>query len=53
MGEAPLDLCPPFDANGDGRVAINELIAAVNNALYGCGATRGEIRLTLRPAAAV
>lgn len=53
LGEAPLDLCPPFDANGDGRVAINELIAAVNNALYGCGATRGEIRLTLRPAAAV
>jgi hypothetical protein len=28
--------CPAFDRNGDGTVAINEIIAAVNAALSGC-----------------
>jgi hypothetical protein len=33
---APLTACPVFDANGDERVSISELIVAVNNALDGC-----------------
>jgi hypothetical protein len=32
----PLDGCPTFDGDSDGSVAINELVAAVNNALNGC-----------------
>jgi hypothetical protein len=28
--------CASFDDDGDGRVAVNELIAAVGNALRGC-----------------
>jgi hypothetical protein len=36
LGNAPLSDCASFDADHDGMVAINELIAAVNNALGGC-----------------
>jgi hypothetical protein len=36
---APSESCPAGDANADGRVAINEVIAAVNNGLVGCPAT--------------
>ncbi len=32
-----LDVCPVFDRNGDGEVSIDELVAAVQNALLGCG----------------
>jgi hypothetical protein len=32
----PGSACPPADANRDGRVAIEELIAAVEGALSGC-----------------
>ena len=32
----PLDACAGFDADGDGSVAINELVQAVNRALTGC-----------------
>jgi hypothetical protein len=31
--------CPAFDANGDGRVSINELIGAIAKALEGCTGT--------------
>lgn len=31
-----LAACPPADSNGDGRIAINEVIAVVNLALGGC-----------------
>lgn len=34
----PVDNCPEFDPGGDERVGVNELVAAVNNALAGCGA---------------
>jgi hypothetical protein len=33
---ASLPACTACDANGDGEVAINELILAVNDALNGC-----------------
>ncbi len=36
LGEDPLSRCPSFDINGDGRVRINEVIAAVRAALNGC-----------------
>ena len=35
---APLAGCPAFDRNGDQAVTVEELIAAVNNALLGCQA---------------
>lgn len=31
-----LDDCIDFDANGDGRVGVDELLAAINAALNGC-----------------
>jgi hypothetical protein len=37
LGTMPIDRCPDLDADGDGDVAVAELIAAVNNALAGCG----------------
>ncbi|MGH7290888.1 MAG: hypothetical protein ACREJT_06735, partial [Myxococcota bacterium] len=36
LGTLSVDRCPAFDPSGDGNVAINELIAAVANALNGC-----------------
>ena len=36
QGAAAPETCDPFDANGDGQVAIDELIAGVNYALDGC-----------------
>lgn len=38
LGSLPITACPAFDPSGSGRVEINELIAAVNNALNGCPA---------------
>jgi hypothetical protein len=37
LGALPLEACPPFDRNEDGAVTVDELVAAVSNALYGCG----------------
>jgi ELWxxDGT repeat protein len=36
LGSTPVDVCAPFDANGDGGVAIDELVGAVRAALDGC-----------------
>ena len=36
LGSAPTTACPAVDRNGDGLVTIDELIAAVGNALDGC-----------------
>jgi hypothetical protein len=36
LGTAPLSTCPVGDANGDKDITVNEIIAAVNNALNGC-----------------
>ena len=41
LGTTSVDACPSFDADGDGAVTINELIAAVNRALNGCAAAEG------------
>ncbi|MND05766.1 hypothetical protein D3C83_267570 [compost metagenome] len=38
LGNAAVGTCEAFDANGNGSVTINELIAAVNAALNGCPA---------------
>lgn len=37
LGSQTLEACPPFDADADGVVAIDEPIQAVGNALEGCG----------------
>ena len=37
LGLKPLTTCSPFDRNGDHRVTVDELIAAVGSALAGCG----------------
>ena len=36
LGNAPLLDCEAADANHDGQVSIDEILAAVNNALNGC-----------------
>ncbi|MFI5364072.1 MAG: DUF1566 domain-containing protein [Candidatus Binatia bacterium] len=36
LGEADLSRCPSFGINGDMRVTVDEILAAVNNALTGC-----------------
>jgi hypothetical protein len=36
LGTLPLEACPQFDANGDLTVEIDELVAAVDDALRGC-----------------
>ena len=36
LDQLPLEACASFDDNGDGVVALNELILAVNAALSGC-----------------
>ena len=36
LGSAPYSACVNADADGDGSVLINDLIAAVNVALQGC-----------------
>lgn len=36
LEQLPLRLCEAFDATGDGRVSVEELVQAVNNALNGC-----------------
>ena len=38
LGTTSLVDCTSFDANGDGVVTIDELLAAVNRALNGCAA---------------
>ncbi len=37
LGNAPVSDCQAGDSNADGEITINELLAAVSNALYGCG----------------
>ncbi|HVN83891.1 MAG TPA: hypothetical protein VMW17_03505 [Candidatus Binatia bacterium] len=37
LGNLLLDQCPEFDVDGDKHVLVNELVRAVDDALYGCG----------------
>jgi hypothetical protein len=39
LSRAALDLCASLDTNGDLKVAVNELVRAVADILYGCGVT--------------
>lgn len=41
--------CAAFDANHDGKVMVNELVAAVNNLLFGCGVVPPTARPTATP----
>ena len=36
LGSDPISVCPAFDSNRDGAVAINEIVAAVDALLNGC-----------------
>jgi probable HAF family extracellular repeat protein len=36
LGAQPISVCPPGDLNADQAITIDELIAAVADALYGC-----------------
>ncbi|MFN8640195.1 MAG: hypothetical protein U0802_00460 [Candidatus Binatia bacterium] len=36
LGSLPVSACPAMDRNGSDEVTIDELIAALNNALDGC-----------------
>jgi len=36
LGNGQLAVCPAGDANQDGEITINDILAAVNNALNGC-----------------
>jgi hypothetical protein len=38
LGNAELSTCAPGDANHDDQITIDEILAAVHNALNGCGA---------------
>jgi hypothetical protein len=38
LGTRPLLDCQAGDANGDGQIAVDEILSAVSNALNGCGA---------------
>lgn len=37
LGDAPIGDCQAMDGDGDGAVTVNELLAAVTEALQGCG----------------
>ena len=37
LGALPVDRCSALDSSGDGEVGVDELVAAVNSALTGCG----------------
>ena len=36
LGNSPLEACPAFDVNCDGEVTVDEIVLAVNQALFGC-----------------
>ena len=38
LGKAELSECPLLNPSGDGQVAVNEIVRAVNAALFDCSA---------------
>ena len=36
LGNVAVSDCEPGDSNHDGEITVNEIVAAVNNALGGC-----------------
>jgi hypothetical protein len=36
LGSSPISECWPGDQNGNGNITVDEILAAVNNALNGC-----------------
>jgi hypothetical protein len=36
LGDAPVSACEAGDANHDGRITVDEILTAVNDALNGC-----------------
>jgi hypothetical protein len=39
LGNSTVSTCRFGDANGDGKITVDEILQAVTNALYGCGVT--------------
>jgi hypothetical protein len=37
LGNTSVAACRPGDANADGKITVDEILAAVDNALNGCG----------------
>jgi hypothetical protein len=37
LGNTSVAACRPGDANADGQITVDEVLAAVHNALNGCG----------------
>jgi hypothetical protein len=37
LGNTSVAACRPGDANADGKITVDEILAAVHNALNGCG----------------
>jgi hypothetical protein len=36
LGTAPIENCTAGDANGDGEITVDEVVAAVSNSLQDC-----------------
>ena len=49
LDNAPLSACPTFDATGDQRVTVNELLLGVRNATDGCGSHSGRNQCATAP----
>jgi hypothetical protein len=43
LGTTALQTCEAGDANGDGQITVDEILAAVNNALSGCSSVTGQV----------
>jgi hypothetical protein len=43
LGNTALQTCAAGDANGDGQITVDEILAAVNNALNGCSSVTGQV----------
>ena len=46
LGNTAVSACSAGDINRDGAITINEVLGAVNNALYGCGVAPPTLRPT-------
>ena len=49
LERAALTVCPTLDINRDGKVAVNELVRAVADILYGCGVNPPTPAASLTP----
>jgi hypothetical protein len=45
LGNTSVAACRPGDANADGQITVDEILAAVHNALNGCDMTAEKLIL--------